>query len=170
MSCFKFNYSILFLLFLLSGECSAESVIVTRVIDGDTIIVNNENDSIRVRLYGVDCPEKKQGYGLAAQKITMRFLPVGKRVQLIPVNTDRYGRTVGLLILSDNSSVNERLIEEGAAWVFNQYCHKPECESWREAEEKARTEGRGLWKEKAPISPWVWRKKVKTDALKKGEE
>lgn len=55
---------LLLLLFLPPFPTGAEAASVTQVIDGDTLIVSNARGELqRIRLYGVDCPEKRQAWG-----------------------------------------------------------------------------------------------------------
>ncbi|OXS27893.1 MAG: hypothetical protein BCS36_11235 [Desulfovibrio sp. MES5] len=71
---------------------------------------------------------------------------------------DRYGRTVGVVILPDGASLQERLVSEGLAWVWPRYCKQAFCREWEELEEAAQREKRGLWRDETPIPPWGWRR------------
>ncbi len=77
------------------------------VYDGDTIKVQRGSQQIKIRLYGIDTPEKKQAYGNQAKSLTNKLVR-GKTVNVDPIDTDRYGRTVGLVSVN-GQSVNKRL-------------------------------------------------------------
>lgn len=110
--------------------------------DGDTVVLLRDGRELLLRLYGIDCPEKTQAFGARARQAASELV-FGKQASVDSVDTDRYGRTVALVTI-DGRSVNEALVAMGYAWVYGQYCHRPECESWRELEATARREHRGL--------------------------
>ena len=57
--------------------------------------------------------------------------------------------------------LNYELISKGFAWVYNRYCKKDMCDKWQQLEEAARQSKTGLWSQKEPIAPWVYRRKGK---------
>jgi len=71
-------------------------------------------------------------------------------------DTDRYGRTVGIVKI-DWKTLNEELIKAGFAWVYVQYCKQPVCEQWKRYEESARKSKAGLWAQPNPTPPWKFR-------------
>ena len=79
---------------------------VVGVSDGDTIKVIRQGRAVKLRLHGIDCPERKQPYGTRAKGFTpdMAF---GREVTVRIKATDRYGRIVGEVILPDGSSLNK---------------------------------------------------------------
>jgi len=143
---------VLLLCFLLCGFTLA------RVSDGDTIVVKSDKDLLKVRLYGIDCPEIEQPQGEQAKGLVAALMAPGSGVQLEAVDVDRFGRTVAIVTLPDGSILQERLLSEGFAWVFDRYCKRPECAGWRELESAARMGGVGIWAGE-PIPPWEWRKR-----------
>lgn len=87
---------------------------VISVADGDTItILDSSNKQHKIRLYGIDTPEKKQAFGKAAKQHTSR-ITYKKNATVKAYDTDRYGRTVGLVIVG-GTNVNESLIRAGLA-------------------------------------------------------
>jgi endonuclease YncB( thermonuclease family) len=132
--------------------------------DGDSITVINESGTqIHIRLYGIDAPELKQPYGYQARR-RMTKLAGRKTLDIEPVDTDRYGRTVAIVRLRDGTMVNEVMVAEGLAWVYDDYCHSPElCQRLRELQDQARQERRGLWVDDAPQRPSDWRRETKTE-------
>jgi endonuclease YncB( thermonuclease family) len=129
---------------------------VVHVSDGDTIVVlNARNEEVKIRLHGIDCPESKQAFGQAAKRQTLS-LAASKDVTVIPMDTDRYGRTVGEVILPDGASLNKTLVATGYAWWYQKYA--PRDAELAALEAEARKQRRGLWADSNPIPPWEWRK------------
>lgn len=131
---------------------------VVAVSDGDTFIAYNEEMDRRivVRLYGVDCPEMKQDFGKQAKDITSNLV-IQKYVRLMPVSQDSYGRTVALVRLYDGTTLEEHLVDQGAAWVDSRYCRKGICDDWRKRQRNAQKARIGLWENGQPAAPWVFR-------------
>ena len=80
-----------------------------------------------------------------------------KTVEVEPVTTDRYSRTVAFVRAGDTLA-NEELIRQGFAWVFTRYCDKPICQRWKHLEVEARKAKRGLWSKPNAIPSWGFRK------------
>ena len=131
---------------------------VVKVTDGDTITILDANQTQhKVRLYGIDTPEYKQPYSRAATK-TLAGLVEGEGVGVDVKDTDRYGRTVGV-IYKGNVNVNLQMVKSGYAWWYKRYA--PLDDDLRMAEERARIDKLGLWAEPDPIPPWEWRRGVR---------
>jgi endonuclease YncB( thermonuclease family) len=133
------------------------SGVVVGVSDGDTITVLHEGKGEKIRLYGIDTPEKGQAFGKKAKQFTSRMV-YGKNVEVEAKDTDRYGRTVSLISV-DGQSLNEALIKNGFAWVYRKYCKEVFCEDWLNFEIIARYGKIGIWSESNPTPPWEYRKK-----------
>ena len=129
---------------------------VVGVSDGDTITVLRDKHPERIRLYGIDCPEKRQPFGKRAKQFTSELV-FGKVVEVEPVTTDRYGRTVAFVRV-ENITVNEELIKEGLGWVYMRYCKLPLCVEWEGLESEARFGKRGLWGDSGHVPPWQFRR------------
>ncbi|WP_347158556.1 thermonuclease family protein [Pontibacter chitinilyticus] len=127
---------------------------VVGVKDGDTIVLLRNGEEETVRLYGVDTPEKTQAYGQKAKQFTSDMV-FGKTVQLIVKNKDRYGRTVGTIILADGRSLNAELVRNGYAWHYTAYSKDKNLAN---LEADARRFKRGLWQDPNPTPPWDYRK------------
>ena len=136
--------------------CHAWSGKVIHVADGDTITVLREGKKVKVRLYGIDTPEKSQWYGQNAKSFTSAQV-FGKTVEVQEIDVDRYGRVVGLVSVG-NLVLNRHLVAYGYAWVYHHYCKEPFCSEWSRVEAKARSEKRGLWKTANAIPPWEYRR------------
>jgi len=130
---------------------------VVRVLDGDTVeVLNSQNQTTRVRLYGIDTPEKSQDFGQKAKQFTLSLVG-SKTVDVEAIDTDRYGRTVGVITLG-NTVLNAEILKAGYAWYYAQYCKKDFCGEWQQLESQARSSKIGLWSISNPQPPWDFRK------------
>ncbi|SHE71047.1 Endonuclease YncB, thermonuclease family [Desulfacinum infernum DSM 9756] len=129
---------------------------VVEVHDGDTLTVLRGSETVKVRLYGVDCPEKSQEGGPEAMAFVVRMVQ-GRDVSVRPVTRDRYGRTVAW-VQADGGLLNEKLVASGHAWVYRRYCKDGDrCRRLLKLEEAARDRALGLWAGMDPVPPWEYR-------------
>ncbi len=128
---------------------------VVGVTDGDTIKVMHNGKAEKIRLYGIDCPEKGQAYGMKAKQFTSGMV-FGQDVTVKKHGRDRYGRTIGEVILYDGRSLNHELVAAGLAWWYRHYA--PHDGKLERLEAEARTAKRGLWADPNPVPPWQWRR------------
>ncbi|TKB07459.1 thermonuclease family protein [Desulforhopalus sp. IMCC35007] len=161
MNIFSIKYPYLWLCFFLTIYNISTSYALTgkvvSIADGDTItILDLSNKQHRIRLYGIDTPEKGQPFGNAAKKHTAQ-LTYKKSATVNAYDTDKYGRTVGVVTV-DGTNVNESLIKNGYAWQYRKYCKADFCDEWLDNEENAKSAKIGLWSDKDPVPPWDWRK------------
>lgn len=138
---------------LLSAEMTGK---VVSVADGDTITIieNLDNGRFKIRLYGIDAPEKKQDFGQKAKQY-LSSLIFGKVVKIKFTEIDRYGRIIGKVYLNDNE-INIEMLKAGMAWHYSRY---DQTSTYITAEKQARKNGIGLWSMKNPIPPWNFRRK-----------
>lgn len=129
---------------------------VVHIADGDTITVLEKNREYKIRLYGIDTPEKTQDFGAKAKVFTSDLVSQ-KEVTVIQKDVDRYGRVVGIVYIG-NTCINEEIVKAGFAWVYQHYCKEPFCRDWMKLERLAREEGVGLWSHPNPVPPWDFRK------------
>jgi len=142
---------VIFLPILSFGQLTGK---VIGIADGDTFtMLVSENNQIKIRLYGIDCPESSQDFGQVAKKY-LSDLIFNKTVVVKATDIDRYGRTIGLVSI-DNLNVNEMLLSAGLAWHYKKY---DISEIWSEIERKAREGKKGLWIMDDPVPPWEYRK------------
>lgn len=153
--------SIALTLFLLASPAPAQPLPapfqarVTSIADGDTLTVLHGRTQVRIRLYGIDCPEPGQpSHSRATQRTAA--LAHGRTVAVKAESYDRYGRLVAWIILPDGRSLNELLVAEGLAWHFRRYA--PRNRRLAQLEQSARDARRGLWQFDGPIPPWEWRR------------
>ena len=141
---------------------------VVGVSDGDTItVLDGSKIQHKVRLAGIDAPEKNQPYGQAS-KTHLSNLVFGKLVTIETQKLDRYKREIGM-VLSDGKDINLAQIEAGMAWHYKQYQRDQSPADRRlysDTERVAQLTRKGLWADKSPIPPWEFRKS--SGQLKKG--
>ncbi len=145
-----------FSLALIAGQTLAADFTgrVVGVADGDTITVLHSGKPVRIRLNGIDSPEKRQAFGKRAKQFTSR-LTYGKAVTVKDLGQDRYGRTIGDVILPDGRVLNQELVKAGFAWWYRRYA--PDDEILKQLEHEARGAKRGLWADPHAVPPWEWR-------------
>lgn len=157
------------IVFLLAASASLHALgatIVGRVVaiaDGDTItVLDGSRVQHKIRLAGIDAPEKKQAFGQASKE-SLSQLAYGRQAVVIWEKTDRYNRVVGKVMISDSDVCLEQ-VRRGMAWHYVKYAKEQPAEDAREyatSEIKARRENLGLWREARPVPPWDWRAEKK---------
>jgi endonuclease YncB( thermonuclease family) len=146
------------LLLAASFHASGGETFTARVVavhDGDTITVEAPGHVYKVRLFGIDCPELRQPGGDEAKWFT-HDAAIDRTVRVTETDTDRYGRMVAVVTLTDGRVLNHALVRAGHAWWLSKYA--PNDTDLQTMEAEAREESRGLWAEANPLPPWEWRK------------
>ena len=114
-------FSLLVIQLLLLNEAVAQKEIMGKVIsiaDGDTFTILVEgNKQVKIRLHGIDCPEKGQDYGDVAKKHLSSLLSLHDSVKVFWKSKDRYRRTIGIAY-SGGININEALLQKGLAWHY----------------------------------------------------
>ncbi len=123
---------------------------VVSVLDGDTIEVLNGHHAERIRLSGIDCPEKGQAFGQRAKQAASD-LAFGKDVTIQTHGHDKYKRTLGDVILPDGTNVNQELVKQGWCWWYRKYA--PGDAVLEGLEKEAREAKKGLWADPHPVPP-----------------
>ena len=137
------------------GNATDFSGQVVSILDGDTIEVLHNSHPERIRLSGIDCPEKGQAYGQKAKQAASALV-FGKEVTLQTHGKDKYGRTLADVLLSDGTNVNHGLVKDGWCWWYRKYA--PGDTTLEHLEADAREAKKGFWADPSPIPPWVYRK------------
>ncbi len=124
---------------------------VISIADGDSykILVNNE--TIRVRMEGIDAPER----GMPFYKVSKKHfseLAFNKYVTLEVTGTDRYGRTLAYTWLDDGTELSREMLRAGLAWHYKKYNTDPEL---ARLEEEAKQARKGFWIDNNPMPPWL---------------
>ena len=127
--------------------------------DGDTVtVLDGLHAQHRIRLAGIDAPEKAQPYG-EASKLHLSRMVFGESVRVEYEKHDRYGRIVGR-ILKDGQDAGLEQLRAGLAWHYKQYQREQshaDRSAYAEVENAAQRAHAGLWREPAPLPPWTWR-------------
>ena len=144
----------LLLLFTLSVQAETLEGKVVKIADGDTLtLLTPSNQQVKIRLAGIDTPERKQPFGNKAKQALANL--AFQKQALVEVETkDRYGRTVGVVFV-DGLNVNAELVKQGMAWVYRKYTDDKRLYT---LESEAKQAKRGLWLDENPIPPWEWRR------------
>jgi endonuclease YncB( thermonuclease family) len=133
---------------------------VVSVTDGDTVrILSVDNTEYRVRLTGIDAPERGQAFGTASRD-HLSSLIAGKTVFVESSKTDRYGRILGKILL-DGRDISLEQVEAGYAWWYRYYADEQSPTDRRlygAAEAAAQKARRGLWADPNPVNPYEWRR------------
>jgi micrococcal nuclease len=153
------HYFFIFLFVFGSLSCKEEILFgkPVKVSDGDTFtILTSEKREIKIRLYGIDAPERGQDFGNVAKEYLGQLL----KDQVVTIKSkgrDQYGRTIGIAIIG-TKNINEELLKAGLVWHFKEYDKNP---TWNLLEVQAREQKKGLWSHARPIPPWEFRKAKK---------
>lgn len=139
------------------------SFYVDRVLDGDTLKVQDENgEEYAIRLNAIDAPESSQRFGLDARNELSRYT-IGKTLVGVVTGQDRYGRRLVRLYDQMGNDINLLMIQKGMAWHYKKYSDSKELER---AEAIARTARVGVWSVEKRIAPWDYRNGVRNESVK----
>lgn len=153
--------NLLFCIFLVPSICFADLMTgeVVAVADGDTITVLSEGVEHKIRLSGIDAPEKSQAFG-SQSKQSLSEMVFRKTVAVDYNKRDKYNRIVGKVLL-ENQDINLEQIKRGLAWHYKKYEKEQEIEDrsiYANEEYLARRDKKGLWLDKDITPPWIFRK------------
>jgi len=129
---------------------------VVGVTDGDTLTIEDRlGVRDRVRLWGIDAPERDQPGSEPARAHCMS-IALWQTVDVQEKARDAYARLLAVLVRRGdsrpNGSINGDMVRMGHAWAYG-------SKHWKGSEEHARSERLGLWRQENPVSPWKWRKR-----------
>lgn len=154
----------IFIAFIIICNAAASemmNVVVTGVLDGDTVIVQNMKQ--RVRLANIDAPEQAHGYGKPGQPYSqastkrLEALLAGGSVRMACYDEDRYQRAICEFFVG-SVNINKQMVADGFAWANTsgngRYLRD---KSYLSAQAAAQSARRGLWNQPAAIEPWNWR-------------
>jgi endonuclease YncB( thermonuclease family) len=142
---------------------------VVAVTDGDTIkVLDDDRVQHKIRLTGIDAPEKAQPFGNASRK-HLASMVAGREVRVETLKKDRYGRVLGKVWVQPGDcpdcgktlNANHAQILAGMAWWYQDYARDQSAEDrgrYESAVSEARKRKLGLWSEPDPIPPWAWRR------------
>ena len=152
-----------FLLALAACSASAdERCTLDNCHDGDTCTLICSGERVKVRLHCIDAPEiAQEPWGKESRDYLRQRVAQGAAVDLRSVTRDKYGRTVGVLLLN-GVNLNLNQVQAGFAAAYPKYCAEP---VYYQAQDDAQTQRRGIWREAgAQQQPWEWRAEKKRKA------
>ena len=133
---------------------------VVGIADGDTLtLLYATNTQHKIRLSGIDSPEKGQPFGQTCKK-SLSDLAYDRVVAVASNKLDRFGRVIGK-VLVNGQDVNLEQVRRGCGWHYKKYQNEQILDdrlSYNAAEELARASRIGLWIDSEPMPPWDWRK------------
>jgi endonuclease YncB( thermonuclease family) len=149
----------LFLALAAPSAIAGERCALDHCHDGDTCTLVCEGARVKVRLHCIDAPEMAQApWGAKSRDHLRQQVPEGAMVELRSVTRDKYGRTVGVLLL-DGVNLNLNQVQAGWAAAYPKYCAEP---VYYQAQDDAQAQRRGIWQQAgAQQRPWEWRAEKK---------
>jgi endonuclease YncB( thermonuclease family) len=148
-------------LLLHAGQILAETIEgrVVGIADGDTItVLDGARTQHKVRLAGIDAPEKAQAFG-AKSKASLARMVFSQNVTLDCRKFDRYRREL-CVVFADGQDVNLEQIRGGMAWWYQKYQREQtpaERTAYEQAQLSAQAHRLGLWADENPTPPWDFR-------------
>jgi len=158
--------------FALAAQGHAETFIgtVVGVTDGDTIKLH-AGEQLKIRLSGIDAPERKQPFGQASKQ-HLSDLAFQRQAKADCYKKDRYRRWICNVYVAEPGceasdcpltyDTGLAQVKAGLAWWYRKYAREqtPEDQAlYEKAEDEARTAGVGLWSEAGALPPWEWRRR-----------
>lgn len=135
------------------GQVQTISGKLVAVSDGDTFtLLSSDQTEYKIRLNGIDCPEKGQDFSKKAKNYTYQFCQ-GKTVFAEIVSKDKYGRSIANVSVN-GISLNQSLVAEGLAWHFVKYSSDA---TLAQLELNARKKKINIWSLTNPMAPWIYR-------------
>jgi endonuclease YncB( thermonuclease family) len=128
---------------------------VVKIVDGDTYDVIRNGVQTRVRMDGIDAPERGMDY-YKVSKDYLGSLCMNKKIRLQISKKDRYGRLIAKTYLPDGREAGQEMVRAGMAWHFKKYSSDA---TLARLEREARSARRGLWSVSNPTPPWEYRKR-----------
>lgn len=127
--------------------------------DGDTLtLLDPEHRQHRIRIAGIDAPEKGQPFGRVAQD-GLAALAYNRLASAHCPKSDRYGRRVCVVII-EGTDIGLAQVKAGLAWHYKRFASEQteeERTTYALAEAEARAARSGLWQDRSPTAPWDWR-------------
>lgn len=126
---------------------------VSEFVDGDTIAVDMNGKTEKIRMIGVDTPETHdprksvECFGQAAAAYTKQLIgdkPVRLEADSLSTNRDRYDRLLRYVYTADNKLVEAEIIKNGYGFAYVSFPFT-KLDEFRTYEANAREQNRGLW-------------------------
>lgn len=131
---------------------------IIAVLDGDTVLIRQGGGVKKIRLAGIDAPEKAQPFGEEASR-SLAGMVLNRDVWVDTVAVDAYGRLVARLVV-DGVDVNAEQLRRGYAWEYSRFHADREGVALQREAQAAR---RGLWAVDGNVEPSQWRRQHAAD-------
>lgn len=148
-----------------SGTDAHYTLVAGSIHDGDTFRVSSGRQEIKVRLCGIDAPEKEQMLGIEAREHLRQLISQGTgQIILTTTDIDQYGRTIAeaFIPLANSEAeihLNSQMVADGFAYVYPQYVGScPNAGPMRSAERSAKAQSKGVWSNVQLQKPWEYRR------------
>lgn len=128
---------------------------VVGVADGDTLTVLDGKRQVRVRLWGIDAPERGQPWSSRSRE-ALGARAMHREARVVTRGHDGYGRTLARVVV-DGVDLGDAQLADGLAWVYRRYANDA---SMIALEDGARAARRGLWSQRDPEPPWRYRERA----------
>lgn len=142
------------------------NVVPGSIYDGDTLRVSDGNQEIKVRLCGLDAPEKDQSMGIESRDHLRSLVAQGNgHIILVETDTDQYGRTVAEAFVAmsggkEEIHLNTQMVADGMAYVYSKYVGScPNGSRMQVAEDMAKRQAIGVWSNPTLQKPWDYRRR-----------
>jgi endonuclease YncB( thermonuclease family) len=147
-----FTILILFPLLLSAQILKGKAV---KIADGDTFtLLVNGHDQVKIRIDGIDAPEKGQAFGNRAKEYLSSMI-WEKELTVSVTKKDRYGRSISKVSTPSITDVGLEMIKAGFAWQYRDYNNE---KAYADAESLAQQNRKGLWLDNNPKRPQDYRK------------
>jgi endonuclease YncB( thermonuclease family) len=123
-------------------------------------ILTDTGERVKIRLYGIDAPEKGQDFGNKA-RLYLNDLCYGKTVKVEEKGVDLYNRVLGV-VYTNGLNLNQEMVKNGLAWYYDYYVKDSHLE---ELEQAARKQKLNIWSMKNPVPPHEFRKAAKKNKV-----
>jgi uncharacterized repeat protein (TIGR01451 family) len=131
---------------------------VIEIVDGDSIVIESFNRPVKIELMGIDAPELKQNYGDVARQHLLDLV-FDKTVTVEYFGLGEDGSIAGKVFLN-RIDVAAQMVRDGVAWYDKGNANRlseTERQVYKDSEQAARNEQRGIWQESKPLAPWDFR-------------
>lgn len=127
---------------------------VVKVVDGDTYDLQTSNRTIRVKMEGIDAPEKGMRFYKESKKY-LHDLCFGRKVLFVPNGISKFNKQIGFTYLIGGLELSHEMVRSGYAWHFKKYNSDNNI---YKLELQARISKRGIWSDSNPVSPRIVRR------------
>lgn len=132
---------------------------VVGITDGDTLVLLVDRQKYKVRVAGIDAPEKRQAWGEKSKTNLSRLAFNQPAVADCP-KVDRWGRRI-CKVTVNAADIGLEQIKDGMAWWYRKYAKEQSADdqsAYESTELMAKLKRLGLWGDTNPVPPWDFRR------------